>query len=253
MSYGMAETFFTAEELVLSEIAHRRVGVAERVRLGEELGEAGRVCLGNLLKGVPAKSGGCERTAGLLNGGVGIDRPGGFREPADELDLVDPAGEALAEEHGSAGPENAADFSRGSFQVRDMVDHEGQPGAVRRAVWKREGAGVALQHLDVRSARNLGPHRRRRFDREDAETEPVAEGSGERTGPRADVHQSHPVRRAQVTSYCLAPLRESVAWDLADRLEGCSRLLVIADPGHVSIMHPHAVTGLDATLSAQPP
>jgi hypothetical protein len=66
-----------------------------------------------------------ERLAGLLNGGVGIDRPGGLREPADELDLVDPAGEALADEHGSAGPENAADFSRGSFQFGDVMDHEG--------------------------------------------------------------------------------------------------------------------------------
>ena len=33
MSYGTAETFFTAEELVLSEIAHRGVGLAESVRL----------------------------------------------------------------------------------------------------------------------------------------------------------------------------------------------------------------------------
>src|SRR5512132_3842429 len=33
MSYGTAETFFTAEELVLSEIAHRGVGLAERVHL----------------------------------------------------------------------------------------------------------------------------------------------------------------------------------------------------------------------------
>src|ERR671916_64643 len=52
-------------------------------------------------------------------------------------------------------------------------------------------------------------------------------------GPRADVHQRHSLRRAQVTSYRLAPLREPVAWDLADRLERCSGLLVIADPGHV--------------------
>src|SRR4029453_18747251 len=81
--------------------------------------------------------------------------------------------------------------------------------------------------------RDLVPHRRRRLDCEDAEVEPVAEGSGEGTGPRADVHQSHSLRRAQVTSYRLAPLRESVAWDLADRLERCSGLLVIADPRHV--------------------
>src|SRR5919197_4039523 len=79
----------------------------------------------------------------------------------------------------------------------------------------------------------MSSHRGRRLDREDAEVEPVAEGSGEHTGPRADVHQSQSVRRAQVTSYRLAPLRESVAWDLAHRLERFSGQLVIADPGHV--------------------
>src|SRR5262249_30279459 len=47
-----------------------------------------------------------------------------------------------------------------------------------------------------------------------------------------DVHHSHALRRAEVTSYRLAPLRESVAWDLADRFERRSGLLVIADPGH---------------------
>jgi hypothetical protein len=41
-SYGTAETFFTAEELVLSEIAHRGVGVAESAHLAEEAREAGR-------------------------------------------------------------------------------------------------------------------------------------------------------------------------------------------------------------------
>src|SRR5213592_2277031 len=76
-------------------------------------------------------------------------------------------------------------------------------------------------------------HRGRRLDCEDAEVEPVAEGSGERTGPRADVDQSHSRRRTEMTSYRLAPLRESVAWDLADRLERRSGLLVIGDPGHV--------------------
>src|SRR4029453_16791360 len=81
--------------------------------------------------------------------------------------------------------------------------------------------------------RDLVPHRRRRLDCQDAEVEPVAEGSGELTGPRADVDQRHSRRRAQVTSYRLAPLRESVAWDLADSLECCGGLLVIADPGHV--------------------
>src|SRR5258707_14548239 len=41
MSYGTTEAFFTAEELVLSEIAHRGVGVVESVHLAEEVREAG--------------------------------------------------------------------------------------------------------------------------------------------------------------------------------------------------------------------
>lgn len=49
MTYGTAETFFAAEELVLSEMAHRGVGVAQRVHLAEEVREAGRVRLTDLL------------------------------------------------------------------------------------------------------------------------------------------------------------------------------------------------------------
>src|SRR6187551_1489278 len=59
----------------------------------------------------------------------------------------------------------------------------------------------------------------------------VAEGSGERTGSRADVHESHSRRRAQVTSYRLATLREPIARDLADRLVRRSGRLVITNPG----------------------
>src|SRR5215216_2972053 len=40
MSYCTAETFFAAEELLLSEITHRGVGLAERVHLAEEVREA---------------------------------------------------------------------------------------------------------------------------------------------------------------------------------------------------------------------
>src|SRR5215469_203701 len=61
MSYGTAETFFTAEELVLGEIAHRGIGLAESVHLAEQVREAGRVCLANLLKSVLAESRGRER------------------------------------------------------------------------------------------------------------------------------------------------------------------------------------------------
>lgn len=88
MSYGTAETFFTAEELVLSEIAHRGVGAAESVHLAEEVREAGRVRLTNLLKSVLVESYGRERLARFLDGRVGIDRPSGLREPSDEFDPV---------------------------------------------------------------------------------------------------------------------------------------------------------------------
>src|SRR5215471_15241711 len=108
-----------------------------------------------------------------------------------------------------------------------------EPRGVCRFVWQRQGTRISLKYLDGRCPRDLIAHRGRRLDCEDAEVEPVAEGSGERTGPRADVHESHSLRRAQVTSYRLAPLQESVAWDLADRLVGRGGLLVIADPGHV--------------------
>src|SRR5215510_10758133 len=84
VSYGTAQTFFTAEELVLGEIAHRGVSVAECVHLAEEVREAGRVRLTNLLKSVLAESRGRERLARVLDGREGVDRPGGLREPSDK-------------------------------------------------------------------------------------------------------------------------------------------------------------------------
>ena len=109
MSYGTAETFFTAEELVLSEVAHRGVGVAESVHLAEEVHEAGWVRLTNLLKSVLVESCGREHLARILDGRVGVDRPSSLREPADEFDPVElqvPRGlvsvrEALADEDGA--------------------------------------------------------------------------------------------------------------------------------------------------------
>ena len=85
---GTAEAFFTAEELVLSEIAHRGVGLAECVDLSEEVREAGRPRLTNLLKSVLVESGGRERPAGVRDGRKGSCRPGGLREPSNELDPV---------------------------------------------------------------------------------------------------------------------------------------------------------------------
>ena len=110
MSYGTADTFFAAEELVLSEIAHRGVGVAESVQLAEELREAGRVRLTNLLKSVLVKSCARERLARVRDGRVGVDRPSGLREPSDEFDPVQSAREALSDEDGGTGAENAADL-----------------------------------------------------------------------------------------------------------------------------------------------
>src|ERR1051325_10479972 len=107
-SYGSAETFFTAEELVLAEIAQRRVGLAESVHLAEEVREAGRVRLTNLLMSLLPESCGRERTAGLLHGRKGVDCPSGLGEPADVLDPVVSVRRALAahaapDEDGSAG------------------------------------------------------------------------------------------------------------------------------------------------------
>ena len=88
MSYGTAETFFTAEELVLCEIAHRGVGLAESVHLAEEFREAARVRLTNLLKGFLVESCGRERLARIRDGREGVGRPSGLREPSDEFDPV---------------------------------------------------------------------------------------------------------------------------------------------------------------------
>ena len=128
MSYGPAETFFPAEKLVLSEIAHRGVGVAKRVRLAEEVREAGRVGLTNLLESVLVESCGRERLARIPDGREGIERPSGLREPSDELDPVERSPghgsvrEALSDEDGSTWAEDAADLVCGHSQVWDVVN-----------------------------------------------------------------------------------------------------------------------------------
>jgi hypothetical protein len=139
MSHGTAEAFFTAEELVLGEIAHRGVGVAERVHLAEEVREAGRVCLTNLLEGVLAESCGRERPARVLDGREGFDRARGLREPSDEFDPVElqvPRGlvsvrETLSDEDRGTGTEDAADLLCGDCQVFDVVNDKGEPRGVR--------------------------------------------------------------------------------------------------------------------------
>src|SRR5262249_38112246 len=87
-------------------------------------------------------------------------------------------------------------------------------------------------HPDARAALNLPPHRRRRLDREDAQTEPVAKGGGERAGTRADIHHGHPGHRVEMTSYRLTPVPEPVSRNLTNRFERCRGLIVIGDPGH---------------------
>jgi hypothetical protein len=226
-------------ELFLGEGAHRAVCLAESVDLGEEVGEAGWVGLANLLKGFLVESCGCERLARVLKRRKGIGRPGGLREPADELDrgLVQVPGrlvsvrEALSDEDRGALAEDAADLVGSDFQIRDVVNDEGEPGGACRFIWQRQSACISFKRLGRRCPRNLIPHRGCRLDGEDVEVEPVTESSGELAGPRADVHQGHPLRWTQVTSYRLAPLREPVAWHLAGRLvrRSCGR--VIADPG----------------------
>jgi hypothetical protein len=118
MSHGTAETFFTAEKLVLTEIAHRGVGVAESVHLAKEVREADQVRLTNLLKGLLVESCGRERLARVLEGREGIGRTSGLREPSDEFDpvlLQVPRGlvsvrKALSDEDGRTGAENAANL-----------------------------------------------------------------------------------------------------------------------------------------------
>ena len=142
MSYGTAETFFTAEELVLSEIAHRGVGMAESVHLAEEVREAGRVRLPNLLECVAVESCGGERLARVRDRREGCDRSSGLGEPSDEFDAVgpqDPRGlipvrEPLSDQDGGTGTEHAADLLCRDRQVWDVVNHEGEPGGVGRCV-----------------------------------------------------------------------------------------------------------------------
>jgi hypothetical protein len=113
ISYGTAETFFAAEELLLSETAHRGIGVAERVHLAEKVREADRPRLTNLLKCVLVESRGRERLAGILDRRVGIDRPSGLREPSNEFNPVQSAREALSNEDRGTGAQNPADLVRG--------------------------------------------------------------------------------------------------------------------------------------------
>ena len=145
MSHGPAEAFFPAEELVLGEIAHRGVGVAQAVHLAEEVREAGRVRLTNLLKSDLMEPCGRKRLARGLDGREGIDRPGGLGEPSHEFDRVQlqvarglvSVRKALPDEDGRTGAQNAADLVRGGCQVWDVVNHKGEPRGVCRFIRQR--------------------------------------------------------------------------------------------------------------------
>ena len=111
MSYGTAETILAAAELVLGEIAHRGVCAAERVQLTEEVREAGRPGLTNLLESVATEPGGRERRTRIRDGREGVDRPGRLREPSDKLDPVVSVGTASmahpgSDQDGASGAEN---------------------------------------------------------------------------------------------------------------------------------------------------
>src|SRR5215471_16336800 len=86
--HGPAEAFLAPEELLLGELAQSRVGVPEGVHLAEELCEARRVRLANLLESVPLESRGCECLAAIGEGGKGPGRPDGLGEPAHHLDRL---------------------------------------------------------------------------------------------------------------------------------------------------------------------
>src|SRR5581483_12357081 len=107
---GTAQTLLAADELVLGEPAHRRVGPAQRVRLVEERRERGGVGLANRLERLPLEPGGRERLACVLDGWEGVRRPCGLGKPPDELDAVQSAREALSDKDGRTGAEHAADL-----------------------------------------------------------------------------------------------------------------------------------------------
>src|SRR5579859_2198574 len=195
MLHGDPELLLATQELFLSEAAHVGVGAAEAVRLVEELRKADQ-CLRDLFKRVAAESCGGERLASLVDSGISVDRPGGLAKelPREGAHGIEAARKPLADQHGSAWTKDAADLARGSFEVRDVVEDERQPCAVRRVICQREGVGVSVEYLNARAARDLGPHCRRRLDGEDSEVETVAERGGERAGPSPDVHDAHALR-----------------------------------------------------------
>lgn len=142
LAYGTAKAFFAAEELVFGETAHGGIGLAESAHLVEEVREARRIRLTNLLESVLVESRGRERPARLLDGREGVDRPSGLGELPDVFDPVVSVRKALmahagADEDGGAGAENAADFVCGDSQVWDVLNDIGEPGGVCRFSWQR--------------------------------------------------------------------------------------------------------------------
>src|SRR5690349_6054909 len=141
------ETVLPAHELVVAEAAHRRVGLAERVHLAEEVREAARVRLANLLERLLPQSRRGEHVAGLREGREAVGRPGRLGEPADELHPAQPAREPLADEDGGAGAQHAPDLARAGRQVREVVADEGEPRTVGRHILLPQRRPVALANL----------------------------------------------------------------------------------------------------------
>src|SRR6478672_3516018 len=144
MSYGMAEAFFTAEELVVAEAAHRGVGVAEGVHLAEEVRKAGGIRLTNLLESVLVKSYGGERLARVLDGREGCDRASGLgdhRTSSMLSSLRVPEGSYLSGNpcrmRTGAPARSTRRISRAARARSGMVKDEGEPRGVCRFIRQR--------------------------------------------------------------------------------------------------------------------
>ncbi len=126
---------------------------------------------------------------GLDAGKALRDRAGAWKE-TEQIDAVEPAGERTANQDRATWPQHAPQLLGAGAEVRDVVDHRGEPGAIAasRVEWDPRGIAGKIPHPWMWSQPyRLMTHRLRRFDPDHLDLEPLRQRIGEDARTRAEI------------------------------------------------------------------
>src|SRR5438552_2913441 len=170
---------------------------------------------------------------------VGIEYPDGFGKESKEHDALVPAWKRGPNEHFRAGTEHAPQFDGCGPEIRDVVDHGGEPGSVDTIGGERDFSRVTGQGARVRRP---PAHRLRRFHGNDVDAVPLCEGRRPHAGARPEIEQPHTGAWSKMAGDRFPPSGKSVGRYLPCGLEslGVRRVVPDAHPAAATRSRSHA-------------